>query len=260
MTMKTNIIAITYEKGGCGKTTTAVNLSAILADTGYKTLLVDLDKQAYSTSYYDLYSDDNPCILEVMQGLSPDKAIIKTDIENLFILPSNRRFKDIETILMMKTKRQEYTLKNALEPVLGVYDYIILDCPPSGERIKENALTYADYVIFPLIPDGFSVDGLLQMSQEILEVKKYTNPNISVMGILITLFENNKNKKEYTQAFRGQTLLPVFKTQIRKNTYLSEAINNHLPITKYKKNCNGAKDYLSFAAEVISKTQGGNLE
>lgn len=255
--MKNKIIAITYEKGGCGKTTTAVNLSAILAEQEKKVLLVDLDKQAYATSYYlPNYNDTEPCVFECLQGTKTAKEIIiNTSINNLSILPSSRRLRGIETFLMMMTKRQEYTLKSVLEPVTNEYDYIILDCPPSGERIKENALTAADYVVLPIIPDDFAINGLLQISQEVLEIKKYTNPTIEILGVLITMFENNNNKKEYTQAFQQQSLIPCFDTVIRKNTTLSEAINHHLPINKYKRSSNGCKDYTAFANELLERIE-----
>lgn len=255
--MKSNkIIAITYEKGGCGKTTTAVNLSAILAEQGKKVLLVDLDKQAYATSYYlpNYDSDNEPCIFEVLQGIrTAEEAVINTNIDNLFILPSSRRLKGIETYLMMMTKRQEYTLKSILEPTMSEYDFIILDCPPSGERIKENALTAANYVVLPIIPDDFAINGLLQISQEVLEIKQYTNPKIKILGVLITMYENNNNKKEYTQAFKQQSLIHCFETVIRKNTTLSEAINHHLPINKYRKSSNGCKDYTAFTQELLER-------
>lgn len=130
-------IAITYEKGGVGKTTTAVNLSAILAEKGYKVLLVDLDLQSYATSYFDMYDDTLPCIYEVMcedNDVSAEGTIRPTDIENLDLLPSNYRFRKMETILMMKTKRQEYTLKKSLSPIEEKYDFIIFDNPHKQER------------------------------------------------------------------------------------------------------------------------------
>ena len=136
-------IAITYEKGGVGKTTTAVNLSAILAEKGYKVLLVDLDLQSYAASYFDLYDDTLPCIYEVMcedNEVTAADAIRKTNLDGLDLMPSNYRFRKMETVLMMKTKRQEYTLKKCLSPVEQNYDFIIFDNPPNGERIKENAL------------------------------------------------------------------------------------------------------------------------
>ena len=249
-------IAVTYEKGGCGKTTTAVNLAAILASEYNKNvLLVDLDKQAYSTSYYlKERKDIENTIYEVMTGhCVPEQAIINTPYKGLDILPSCRSFSEIETHLMMMTRRQEYLLLSSLKPIENKYDVIIFDCPPSGERIKENALTAADFVILPLIPDDFALPGLIQMSEEITEIRRFTNPNIKVMGALITQYENTINKKAYTQAFKSQRLLPVFNTVIRKNTKLSEAINHHKPIIEYDRRSNGAVDYLAFAEEVIKE-------
>lgn len=249
-------IAITYEKGGCGKTTTAVNLAAILAERGYKTLLVDLDFQSYATSYYNIYNDDNqPTIYEVMQGIvSPEKAICKSNAdENLEILPSAFRMKGIETFLMMKTKRQEYTLKSVIQPIDEKYEFILFDCPPNGERIKENALTASDYLILPIIPDDFAIHGFDCITRELAEVKQFTNPNLKLLGILITLYENTANKKAYTAALQQQSFLPCLDTVIRKNTTLSEAINAHKPINKYKKSCNGSKDYYNLCNEILLK-------
>lgn len=255
--MKSIKIAITYEKGGVGKTTTAVNLSAILAEKGYKVLLVDLDFQSYATSYFGLYDDYGTSIYEVMTGSSSaTSAFLYTGIDNLYLLPCKQDFKNIETILMMKTKRQEYTLKSAMIDIENLddklqFDFIIMDCPPSGARIKENALAYTDYVILPTIPDDFAVHGLRCMATELVDVKQYVNPNIEVMGILLTLNENTAVKKTYTEALRKQTIFPCFRTTIRKNTTLSEAANHHKPINLYRPKCNGCIDYTALADEVL---------
>lgn len=256
LTIMATKIAITYEKGGCGKTTTAVNLAAILA-TKYnkRVLLVDLDKQAYSTAYY--FSDYNKIeltIYEVMLGVCiPQKAILHTRWNNLDVMPAGRKFRDIETHLMMMTRRQEYLLATSIESIESNYDIVIFDCPPSGDRIKENALTASDYVILPVIPDDFAVPGLIQIAEEITEIRRFTNPDIKVLGVLITMFERTNNKMAYAQAFRNQKLLPVFNTLIRKNTKLSEAINHHKPIVEYDLRSNGAADYLALAQEIMAQ-------
>lgn len=252
-------IAITYEKGGCGKTTTAVNVAAILAlRYQMRVLLVDLDKQAYSTAYYfQDYKNLNNTIYEVMTGkCTAQKAVIHTDYEGLDILPSCRRFKEIETHLMLMTRRQEYLLLSCIGEIENDYDVIIFDCPPSGDRIKENALTAADYVILPVIPDDFALPGLVQISEEITEIRRFTNQNIKVLGVLITMYERTNNKIAYTQAFKSQKLLPVFDTVIRKDTKLSEAINHHKPIISYNKRCNGALDYFSLVDEIVVELKG----
>ena len=250
-------IAITYEKGGVGKTTTAVNLSAIFAELGYKVLLVDLDLQSYATSYFDMYDDKLPCIFEVMcddNDITAEAAIRHIDLESidtLDLLPSNYRFRKMDTVLMMKTKRQEYTLKKCLSPIENNYDFIIFDCPPNGERVKENALAYADFLILPTIPDDNALHGLRCLSTEVVDVKEDVNPHLSVLGVLVTIDENTRNKRAYRQVLQEQTIFPAFKTVIRKNTYLSEARNAHLPINLYDKSSHGYADYNSLAHEIL---------
>ncbi|MVB10454.1 Sporulation initiation inhibitor protein Soj [Caprobacter fermentans] len=248
-------IAITYEKGGVAKTTTAVNVSAMLAERGYKPLLVDLDHQSYATSYYGLYDDTLPCVNDVMQGrVSAAQAIRSTGFWKLDVLPSNYAFKEIETFLMVKTRGQDFYLKNALQEVEDSYDFIILDCPPSGERIKTNALAFADKVILPAIPDDYAIQGLRCMATQLVDIKKYVNPSLSVLGVLITMDERTSNKAAYKQALQQQSIFPCFQTVIRKNTKLSEAINAHQPINVYESKSNGCADYNALTDEILKLT------
>ncbi len=252
-------IAINYEKGGVGKTTTAVNLSAILAEKGFRTLLVDLDLQSYATSYFDMYDDTLPCIYEVMcedNDITASVAIRPTGIERLDLLPSYYRFRKMQTVLMMKTKRHEYTLKKCLSEVEQNYDFIIFDNPPNGERIKENALAYADYLILPTIPDDNALHGLVCLSTEIVDVKEDVNPHLSVLGVLITLDEKTRNKNAYREVLQSQDIFPTFQTTIRKNTYLSEARNSHQPINLYDRKSHGFEDYKNLANEILEKIKG----
>ena len=205
--MRKTKIAITYEKGGVGKTTTAVNLAAILAEKGFRVLLVDLDPQSYATAYFDLYNDLLPSITGVMMGKNDVKEAIRpTRIENLDILPGSYDFKDIETFLMMKTRRQEYTLRETMADVSDLYDFILMDCPPSGNRIKTNALAYADYVLLPTIPDDYAIHGLLCMANELVEIRQGVNPSLDVLGVLVTIYERTANKRAYTEALQGQDI------------------------------------------------------
>ncbi len=248
-------IAITYEKGGVAKTTTAVNVSAILAERGYKVLLIDLDHQSYATSYYGLYDENLPGVFELMQGaVSASQVIRPTGIPNLDILPATYALRGIETVLMMKSRRQEYTLQAAMQDADAKYDYILIDCPPSGERVKTNALAYADYVLLPTIPDDYAIHGLQCMAETIVDIKQGVNPALSVLGVLITIDERTANKMAYKQALQKQTIFPCFKTAIRKNTKLSEAINAHQPINLYEPKSNGNADYNALTDEILSLT------
>ena len=250
-------IAITYEKGGVAKTTTAVNVSAILADRGYKTLLIDLDHQSYATSYYGLYDESLPGVFEVMQGTGPaSRAIRSTGIQNLDILPATYALRDIETVLMMKLRRQEYTLQGVMKDADTKYDYILIDCPPSGERVKTNALAYADYVLLPTIPDDYAIHGLQCMAETIVDIKQAVNPALTVLGVLITIDEHTVNKMAYKKALQEQTIFPCFRTAIRKNTKLSEAINAHQPINLYEPKSSGNADYNALTDEILAKTGG----
>lgn len=248
-------IAITYEKGGVAKTTTAVNVSAILAERGFKVLLIDLDHQSYATSYYGLYDDAKPGIYELMQGAVPAQQVIRpTGFANLDILPSTYAFRNMETALMMKVRRQEYTLQNALQDVENDYDYILVDCPPSGDRIKTNALAFVDYVVLPTIPDDYAIHGLQCMAETIVDIKQGVNPALSVLGVLITIDEHTANKMAYKEALQQQTIFPCFHTAIRKNTKLSEAINARQPICVYEPKSNGNMDYNALTDEILSMT------
>lgn len=250
-------IAITYEKGGVAKTTTAVNVSAILSEQGYRVLLLDLDPQSYATSYYALYDDSAPSINDVIQGrVAAKDAVRDCGFFGLQMIPSNFAFKEIETFLMSKTRGQDFFLKNSLIDIEDDYDFILMDCPPSGERIKTNALAFSDYVILPTIPDDYAIQGLLCMSTEIVDIVKYVNPSLSVLGVLITIDERTANKTAYKNAMQTQDIYPCFTTSIRKNTKLSEAINSHQPINVYEPKSNGCQDYKALTAEILTKLLG----
>lgn len=245
-------IGITYEKGGVGKTTTAVNVSAILASNGYRVLLVDADPQSYATSYYDLYSEAHPSLYDVMSRRLPVKeAIRETSVLNLHLLPARYELEAVETDLAALSFGQEFVLREALEPIADDYDFIIIDCPPAGVRMKTNVLTAANYLILPTIPDDYAVQGLMQISQRIGLLRRYANPHIEVLGVLITMDEQTANKKAYKEALREQPLFPCFNQTIRKNTTLSEAINSHKPICQYRRHALGSKDYHAFTMELL---------
>ena len=221
--------------------------------------MVDLDPQSYATAYYDLYDDSLPSVYDVMTGRSrAGETVRETNVNNLHIIPCTYNFKDIETFLMMKTRRQEYTLRETMADVSDLYDFVLMDCPPSGNRIKTNALAYADYVLLPTIPDDYAIHGLLCMANELVEIRQGVNPSLDVLGVLITIYEKTSNKKAYTEALQGQDIFPCFRTLIRKNSALSAAINAHKPINLYARRSNGCTDYTALADEIIQRLEGGD--
>lgn len=246
----TKILSVMYEKGGVGKTTTAVNTAAILAAKGFKILLVDLDPQSYATGYFSLYDDDRPSTLELLKCEDPKNIICRTPTKNLDLLPSAHRLADAENYLTSLPCGSEFVLLDSLEKIKSDYDFIIFDCPPAGMRIKTNAMTAADYLILPTIPDDYAIQGLICITKQIAACKR-SNPSLKVAGVLLTLDEATSNKKAYKAALQNQKIFPCFRQTIRKNTTLSEAINAHKPISEYKPGCNGAKDYAAFVDELL---------
>lgn len=258
MKKETKTIAVTYEKGGVGKTTTAVNVAAILANKGSSVLLVDLDPQTYATGYFGLYSDDRPSVYDVLvKELPAAKAIIPTGFDRLDILPATHSLETAETHLASLPYGQEYKLKDALAEIAEQYDYILLDCPPAGMRIKTNAMAAADGLLLPTIPDDYAIQGLVRISKQLVNIRRGMNPQLRVYGVLLTLDEHNANKKAYKAALQQQTLFPCFRQTIRKNTALSAAINARQPIIYYDKRCNGAQDYLAFTDELLEVINRG---
>ena len=253
-------IAITTEKGGCGKTTTAVSLAAILAEREFKVLLIDGDYQSYSTHNLGLYHEEQLTIHEVMLGAEAKEAIVKTDF-SFDLLPSAMKFRSMEeslTVQKMKGQSYEYTLKNALLTLDGSYDYIICDCPPNGDKVQQNIEAYADYLILPTIPDDNAIHTFLVKANALAKVKQSINPRLSVLGALIVA-ENawHKNDRLYGSAIRSQDVFPCFKTSIRFTTDFRKALNAHEPINVYDSRCAGNKDYQSLVEEVIELTQEG---
>ena len=250
-------ISFINQKGGVGKTTSSVNCAAILAQKGFSVLLVDMDPQSNATGYYDMYDSERKSILDVMlKGATVMETVLKTSVRGLFLFPSVLDFSRAELELSQVLMRQEYILKDALYPVSDTFDYILIDCPPARNKITINALTASDYVVIPTIPDHFAIESITSMGELLGQVKSGVNPNLTVLGVLITLDEQTLNKKAYKEVLKSGRLLTCFDTAIRKNTKVQEAINAHLPVTLYDKGSTGSRDYIAFADELLLKTGG----
>ena len=247
------IIAVVNQKGGVGKTTSTVNLAASVALKGQKVLLMDIDPQGNATSGLGV----NKRELEtssydvIVNALPIEKAIRKTEFENLWVLPSNMNLAGAE-LELVDMKHRESKIKNAVAPIKADFDFIFLDCPPSLGLITLNALCAADTVLVPIQCEYYALEGLSQLMSTIRQVKRLYNPHIEMEGVLLTMYDGRLN---LTQQVVGELkrFFPkkVYATAIPRNVKLSEAPGYGLPIHYYDKNSKGAAAYDALADEFL---------
>ncbi|WP_182200344.1 ParA family protein [Paraliobacillus salinarum] len=248
------IIAVANQKGGVGKTTSSVNLSACLAYMNHKVLLVDIDPQGNATSGTGINKADmDQCVYNVLvEDLNADKVCVPTTVENLDVIPATIQLAGAE-IELVPTISREVRLKKALEPLVDKYDYIIIDCPPSLGLLTINALTASDSVLIPVQCEYYALEGLSQLLNTIRLVQKHLNKQLAIEGVLLTMLDARTNLglqviEEVKKYFQDK----VYKSIIPRNIRLGEAPSHGQPIIVYDPKSRGAEVYLDLAKEVIA--------
>ncbi len=248
------VICIANQKGGVGKTTTAINLSASLAVSEKRTLLVDCDPQGNATSGVgiDRATTDRTLYHGMLGQAGPENLILDSEISTLKVIPADVELIGFE-VEMMSSRERDSALKKLIAGIDSRFEYIILDCPPSLSLLTVNALTAADSLLIPLQCEFYALEGLGQLLQTVNRIKKTLNPELKIAGILLTMFDKRTNLS-YQVAEEAEKYFNelVFKTMIPRNIRLSEAPSFGKPILLYDATSTGARSYIELAQEIMS--------
>mgnify|MGYP000754290205 CR=1 FL=1 len=248
-------IVIANQKGGVGKTTTAINLSASLAEAEKKVLVIDIDPQGNTTSGFGIEKDEQEnTIYELLLGeCEIEECMIVTEFDDLTIIPSNVNLAAAE-IELVGIEEKEYILKKALDKVRDKYDFIIIDCPPSLSMLTINAMCAADTVLVPIQCEYYALEGLTQLIHTINLVKERLNPELEMEGVVFTMYDARTNLSlQVVENVKNNLNQEIYKTIIPRNVRLAEAPSHGMPVNKYDSKSTGAESYRLLAEEVIHR-------
>lgn len=251
------IIAIANQKGGVGKTTTAINLSACLAEKGKKVLSIDMDPQGNMTSGLGVDKDSvEKTVYDLIIGEAQIEEIIcKNVLENLDVLPTNIDLSAVE-IELIGIDNKEYIIKNEVDKVKDNYDFVIIDCPPSLSMLTINAMTTADSVLVPIQCEYYALEGLSQLIHTIELVKERLNSNLEIEGVVFTMYDARTNLSlQVVENVKDNLNQNIYKTIIPRNIRLAEAPSYGMPINQYDPKSSGAESYRLLADEVIEREE-----
>ncbi len=249
------IIAIANQKGGVGKTTTAINLSSCLAEKGKKVLVIDMDPQGNTTSGLGIDKNalENTIYEMIIGECQLEECLLENVFNNLSLIPSNVNLSGAE-IELMDIEGKEYIVRGQVNTIRDNYDFVIIDCPPSLSMLTVNAMTTADSVIVPIQCEYYALEGLSQLIHTITLVKKRLNPNLDIEGVVFTMYDARTNLSlQVVENVKNNLHQNIYKTIIPRNIRLAEAPSHGMPINLYDSKSAGAESYKLLAEEVINK-------